>query len=250
MSKKIFNFLGIAIIIFVWFCLTLIIKNELVIPRISSVLKGMVEILCKSKLHITILISIIKIFIIMIVSLIMSTSLAICSYKSKKFEYVLQPIIALIKTMPLITIIILIFMLLNMKYTSIIATLLVSIPIMYEGILNAFKTIDSDMLDDLKTLTDYKSLRSIRYIQIPITLSYIKTTFVQTLGLGFKVMLMAEYISPLNYTLGASIRMYYNNNEMNKVYCIVIISIIIVAVVNKAVAIFSQVDVEKNKGGH
>ena len=208
----------------------------------------MFEILFNSKLYITILISIFKIFFIMSISLIISTFLAIYSYKSTKFEHILEPIIALIKTMPLITIIILIFMLLNMKYTSIVATLLVSIPIMYEGILNAFKTIDSDILDDLKTLTDYKSLGSIRHIQIPITMSYIKTTFVQTLGLGFKVMLMTEYISPSNYTLGSSIRMYYSNNEMNKVYCIVIISIIIVAVVNKIVQVLSKVD--KKKGGH
>lgn len=248
MSKKIFNFFGIAIIIFIWFFLAYFIKNELVVPKISSVLKGMFEISFNSKLYITILISIFKIFFIMSISLIISTFLAIYSYKSTKFEHILEPIMALIKTMPLITIIILIFMLLNMKYTSIVATLLVSIPIMYEGILNAFKTIDSDMLDDLKTLTDYKSLGSIMHIQIPITMSYIKTTFVQTLGLGFKVMLMTEYISPSNYTLGASIRMYYSNNEMNKVYCIVIISIIIVAVVNKIVQILSKVD--EKKGGH
>lgn len=233
MNKKIiYNCAGILILILLWFVLSIIFNNELVVPKILTVFKKMISIFSKKNIYIIIITSLLKIIMIMFVSLMISILFSLLSYKYQSFEYIIEPFINLIKTMPLITIIILIFMMFRMKYASIIATLLVSIPIMYEGILNALKSIDKDMLDDLTTLTNPKSICSIIHIHIPIIFTYIKASLAQSLGLGFKVMLMAEYISPMNNTLGAEMRKYYNNNEMEAVYCIVIISTIIVSIVS------------------
>lgn len=231
-KKYILNFIGIIIIILIWVIFSLAIKNDLVVPKISSVIIKMVQIFSKDKIYIIILTSVLKIVLIMSMSLLLSISLSLLSYKCLSFQYIIEPFINLIKTMPIVTIIILIFMLFRMKYASVIATLLVSIPIMYEGILNALKSIDKDMLDDLSTCTNPKSLYSVVHVHIPIIFSYIKTSITQSFGLGFKVMLMAEYISPMNNTLGAEMRRYYNNNEMEAVYCIVIISLAIVSLIS------------------
>lgn len=248
MSKKIiYNCIGIIILILLWFILSIIFNNELVVPKIPTVLKKMIIIFSKKNIYLTILTSIIKIIIIMFVSLAISIFFSLLSYKYQPFEYIIEPFINLIKTMPLITVIILIFMMFRMKYASVIATMLVSIPIMYEGILNALKSIDKDMLDDLSTLTNPKSIFSIIHIHIPIIFTYIKTSLAQSFGLGFKVMLMAEYISPMNNTLGAEMRKYYNNNEMSAVYCIVIISIIIVSLVSALTKTIISMEIKKEK---
>ena len=239
-KKIVFNLIGICILLLMWLLLSILINNELVIPKISSVAKAMLQIISNKKIFSIIGMSIIKIMIIMAVSILISLILAISSYKCKSFYYLIEPLISLIKTMPLITIIILIFMLFKMKYASLIATLLVSVPIIFEGIFNAFNNIDNDILDDVETLSNKKSMRVILNMQIPLTYPYIKTTFLQSFGLSFKIMLMAEYISPINNTLGAEMRKYYNNNQMEKVYCIVIISLIVVAIVDAIAKIINK----------
>ena len=104
------------------------------------------------------------------------------------------------------------------------ATSFVIIPIIYEMIYSSLTQIDSTVTDDIKTLTN-NNFNVIMRFYIPLIIPSIVTSVVQSFGLGLKVMLMAEYISPRTNTFGAEINRYYMNNQMEYVFAIIIINL-------------------------
>lgn len=111
--------------------------------------------------------------------------------------------------------------------TPYIATALVIIPIMYESIYSSFMQIDSSVTDDIKTISNINS-KIIFKFYIPLVFSNIITSIIQSVGMGLKVMIMAEYISSKNNSLGYEINRYYVNLDMEGVYALLLIVIVIV----------------------
>lgn len=111
--------------------------------------------------------------------------------------------------------------------TPYIATALVIIPIMYESIYSSFMQIDSSVTDDIKTISNINS-KIIFKFYIPLVFSNIITSIIQSVGMGLKVMIMAEYISSKNNSLGYEINRYYINLDMEGVYALLLIVIVIV----------------------
>lgn len=233
MKKRITSILfGLFILLISWELVAILINNDLVIPKISSVVKSFGQIFASSEIYRIIIISIIKIVILLMISFAIAIILSILSYKSKRFAYFIKPFMLILKSMPMIAVIVLVLMIFNMKLSSSIATMFVIIPIVYEGVFGGLKRIPNDIIDDIKTYTDEKKISVIWEMQLPLIKDIIVSCFAQTAGLGFKVMLMSEYVSPSNNSMGALMRRYYNNNQMSKVYCIVIISILLVALID------------------
>lgn len=131
------------------------------------------------------------------------------------------------KTTPIIAIIILLLLAVGMQLTPYIATALVIIPIMYESIYSSFMQIDSSVTDDIKTISNINS-KIIFKFYIPLVFSNIITSIIQSVGMGLKVMIMAEYISSKNNSLGYEINRYYINLDMEGVYALLLIVIVIV----------------------
>lgn len=111
--------------------------------------------------------------------------------------------------------------------TPYIATALVIIPIMYESIYSSFMQIDSSVTDDIKTISNINSIIIFKFY-IPLVFSNIITSIIQSVGMGLKVMIMAEYISSKNNSLGYEINRYYVNLDMEGVYALLLIVIVIV----------------------
>ncbi len=230
-QKPIFILLGILSLILLWFIFSQYFNNSLIIPKIKNVVIQLGEI-CVSKRFLLILIkTIVRVIIIVFVSFVIALNLAVLAYKSKKIGYFLIPIMTVLKTMPVITIIIFLLMTVGIVNAPYVATILVLVPLIYELIFNMFNTIDSTIKDDIKTLSNI-NFKLIMKFYLPLFWPNIVTSIIQSFGLGFKAMIMAEYISPKNNTFGAEMRRYYELNNMEGMYAIIIIVLIIVLIVD------------------
>ena len=137
----------------------------------------------------------------------------------------------LLKTIPIIAIIILLLIAV-MSMAPYVASALVIIPIIFEGIYITLKQIDKNITDDLKTICGLNFTVIFKFY-IPLILPNIITSLIQSFGLGMKVMVMAEYTSPKNNTFGAEIKRLYDNNNMEKVYAMVILLIVLSFIIDK-----------------
>ena len=229
-KKYLFFILGIIFLFLIWFILSLIFHNSLIIPSILDVSKALIKIFQEKIVYGIIFKTILDILLTVLLSFIIAIFLATLSYRFSNFKSFIHPIIILMKTIPIVAIIILFFMMIGIKATPYIVTSFVIIPILYEGILSGYQSLDKNMLEEIKTISSFNFL-VLSKVYIPLCIPYIITSMIQSFGLGMKVMIMAEYMSPTNDTLGSQIRRHYNNNDMDKVFAWVIILIVFVSAV-------------------
>jgi NitT/TauT family transport system permease protein len=85
-----------------------------------------------------------------------------------------------------------------------IIVFLVIFPIIFENIIGGVYSISDDILDAF-ALEPSTLIQTFTYIYLPLTLSYIKIALLQSVGLGFKVLVMAEFIAQTRSSIGAKL---------------------------------------------
>lgn len=231
-KNSLYNFLGILFVFVLWYILSITYNNSLVIPKISEVFNSVLDLLSSLRFYNLFFTMIIRILITLLGSLIIALILSLLSFISNKIHSFLNPIIVIMKTVPIIAIMILLLMSIGMRMAPYIATSFVIIPLIYEMTYSALKGIDKTITEDIKTVTGI-NLTVIYKFYLPLIFPSLVTSLIQSFGLGLKVMLMAEFISPMRDTFGAEINRYYTNNDMPNVFAIVIIVIFVVYLTDK-----------------
>lgn len=219
--------LSVLFIILLWTVSSLIIDNSLVLPGISEVILSLKEILSTSTTYLIILLTIVRLILVVLVSLVIAFILAILSYLSDKFESFIKPLFVILKTIPVIAIIVLLLITFGSKTSPYIMTSLVVLPIMYEGLLTSLKNINKELIDDVKTLsnTNWMVLKDFYF---PITLNFIMMTLVQSFGIGLKVMVMGEFIAQPNRSIGYILQLERSNLNSSAILAWSVILIILV----------------------
>ena len=113
-SKYIYNILGFLFIIIIWIVASHIYNNDLVVPKIKEVFTAWISIFSRKRIYTLIFSMISRIVLTIMISLVFSLTLATVSFISKKAHSFLAPMITIMKTVPIVAIIILLFMSIGM----------------------------------------------------------------------------------------------------------------------------------------
>jgi NitT/TauT family transport system permease protein len=113
----------------------------------------------------------------------------------------------------------------------------VVLPIIYEATINGLNSIDPYVIDEVKMISN-TNFTIVKKIYLPLTSPFILTSLLQSIGLGLKVLIMAEFISNTNNSVGYQMILYMNSyKDMSYVYAwgIILVCFIIVVdlVINK-----------------
>lgn len=232
-------FLGIIFIIVLWWILSIVIKNDLVIPRIKNVLESLMNLLKTKKTYEIILNTIYRLIISLVIAFLVSFALSLVSFLFKGIKEFLLPLITLIRTIPVATIIIILLMLVGNKNSPYIICMFVIIPIMYEANLNGFYSIDKGVLEEVKMQSKTNFL-VIKDIYVPLVFPHLLSGIVASFGLGLKVMVMAEFIAQTPNTIGYILNQEKVFLEINNVFAWTIILIIFMMLVEVGLKIIQN----------
>lgn len=216
-TKNIFILIGILFIFLVWGIANISIGNEYVLPSIINVFKALGKMLTDSDTYYIVFNTLSKLLITLIVSFLISIILVIGSAYSNKFEEAIRPTIILLKTIPVAAVIIIFLVIIGNKVSPYIISSLVIIPIMYEAINNGVKSIDKNIIDELR-MNSRINLRVIIRVLLPLASAFIMTSIIQSIGLGLKVMVMAEFIVQPKNTIGYEMLTAKNFLYMDQVF--------------------------------
>ena len=226
---NIFFILGIILIIIFWIVSSKQIDNEMVIPSFGGTINRVWELLTDGSKLLLILKTIWKLIIIIILSSVICFVLASISYRHEWFSKLITPFMTLIRTAPIISLIIILLLCVGLEKTPIYICLFVVIPVIYEQILNSFKAIDKDIIEETKMVSNI-NLKIFIYVFFPITFKYFITSILTVMGLGFKVLVMAEVFGSTSSTLGGLLQTYRSVGDMESIFALTIILIIIVLI--------------------
>lgn len=234
-TKRIYFLLGILFLLLLWYIGDLIVSNSGIIPSINEVTTILLDILGQANTYIMILFTLFKIILSVIISLIISIILASISLINYRLESFIRPLIVFLRTVPVVSIAMIVLIIFFDKEIRYIGTIVIAvsviIPIIYEAILTGFKTINSNVIDNTKLLSNI-NLKVLWNVFIPLALPNIVTGLIQSFGLGLKVLVMSEVIINPPNSIGRLIGEYASYGELGYVFSWTIILVVIVIIMD------------------
>ncbi len=228
--KKISFYLsGALIIILGWNIYASTKENELIFPSISSIFNSFGKLIISLDTYELLLLTITRIIISLLTSFLVSLIIAFCYSACSYSLFFFKPLLTIFKSTPLIIISLFIWMAFSGDFGPIFVNILVIIPIITEGLINGINSINQDILDQFK-LENANNFKKFIYLDLPINKNTIVMVILQTFGLSFKVMIMAEYLCQTNNSIGKTLNIIKSNLEMNGLLAWGIIIVILVTI--------------------
>ncbi len=109
-------------------------------------------------------------------------------------------------------------------------------PLIYQGTYGAIKGIDQELIDVYK-LEDNHFLSGLTHCYLPLISKNIRTSLLQSLGLGIKVLVMAEYLAQTRDSIGNELYLAKVNLQYDEVFAwtllLIILAIIFELLINR-----------------
>ena len=229
-KKYTFYLLGVITIIFVLYLLHLIIANNIIFPDPLTSLKALGSLLVKRETYVILGYTFLRLLISLAVSFIIGGLLGILAGRYVAVKHFLKPWMTLFRSLTLASIIVIIMIVLGFSLSPYVICMLMLIPIIYEAFLNGISNLDADLMQVLKLESSF-NMQVLFNIIFPLAKPFINTAFIQSVGLGVKVLVMAEFICNTKNSIGNALVTAANYLEYDKVFAWSFIAVMFVVIV-------------------
>ncbi len=203
MKKSITWLSSITSLLLIWYLIYIIIDEPVLMPSVIDVLKAIPHIFNKEGV-ISLLMSLIRLIISFSCAMLFGIIFGFISAKYEAMEQFQKPYISLLRTIPVLSIIVILFILVGSSLAPYVIVFLMIFPLFYQSTIDIIKRIDPALLDVLK-LNEGHIKESIKYIYFPILNEGLHVTLLQGIGLGIKVLVMSEYLMQTKHSIGKMI---------------------------------------------
>lgn len=236
-QTKVQKALAILLWIGVWQVLAMAIGEKIIIVSPIEVLKEIFRSLGDKVFWINIGYSTSKVIGGFISGTIIGVLFAILANRYNLMRILLEPLFQSIKTVPVVSFIIILLFFIKNFYLPIIISTLIVLPITYFNVLNALLNIDKRFLT-IARLYNFSYAKKLKYIYIPAIKKSLRGTFKSTAGLAWKSALAAEVIAMPKYGMGKEILQGKLYLETEKVFAYTFVAIILSLLMEKILLSF------------
>lgn len=177
----------------------------------------------------SIMFTLIRICVGLLMANVIGAVFAVGAYLSKAFRDFISIPVAVTKSTPVASFIILVLIWIPSKNLSVFISFLMSFPVIYTNILQGLDSMDKNMLE-MAQVFKLSTARKIRFIYIPQVIPYYRAAAALSNGLCFKAGIAAEVIGQPNGSIGERLyeaKIYFNTSELFAwTITIIIVSII------------------------
>lgn len=226
LKKTGLTILSIFILFLIWQISAVAVDTSVILPYPKDVLVAFFRIFIELDSLTIIFYTILRLFLSLIISAFAGIILGVIAGFNDNFAIILTPIVTVLRTIPVIAITIILLMFAGKNTAPYLITFFMLFPLIYQGIYGAIKNIDKELIDVYK-LEDNHFYSGLTHCYLPLISKDIRTAFLQSLGLGLKVMVMAEYIAQTENSIGKAISFARTSFEFDKIFAWVLLLIIL-----------------------
>ncbi len=240
-KKYSLGIISIVSIFLLWQVIVIIKNDAFIFPGVLEILKSSFKIITNKSDLIVLSNTLFKLIIVIVISLLLAGIVAFIYIIFPSSIYFFRPIINILKAAPFAVISIYIFYAFyqTKEIAPGIVTFLVVLPLSFEGLIGAIDNIDKNLIDDMKML-EISTFKKFIYVYIPICVPFIVTTLLQSFGLGLKVMIMSEFMSQVDKTIGGALFNIKYNYDYAYLLGWLVIIITIVSIIDMLIRIISK----------
>ncbi|MGD9886424.1 MAG: ABC transporter permease [Bacilli bacterium] len=218
---------GLLLLFIIWIVSSMFVQNDLVIPSFQAVVKAFQKMVLAKTTWMSLGNTLFNLVLAILICFIIALILSLLVINIKPLEVFLSPLFAVLRTVPIIAVIVVLLIVFGNQKSPSLITGFVLLPILYEQYLTTFKTTQPALIDDLSLLGASK-WQTLMYVYFPLSKPVITSSLIQALGLGLKAMVMAEFIAQPKNTVGYQIMQSVTTLDTASVFAWTIILIIFV----------------------
>lgn len=223
------KYIGVIFWLIAWQILSVVINQEILLVSPFLAIKRLIELILEFSFWMTIINSSSKIISGFLISFVVGTALAILSANYRFMKIIVKPMMDTIKTIPVVSFIILCLIWISPKFLSAFISFLMVLPVIYNSVFSGINNISKELKEVIKVFKVSK-LKEIRYLYVSEVMPYLKSGSNVSLGLCWKSGIAAEVIGIPKNTIGENLynaKIYLSSADLLAwTIMIVVISII------------------------
>ncbi len=234
MKKTLIMASSIFILFILWQLIYMIVNHPLLVPSIGSVFNAFIQILTHLNSLKIIGFTLLRLFLSILLSGILGISIGIFAGINPKLSFFLKPYVTILRTIPVISIVVILLIIFGYAYTPFLITFLMVFPIIFTSVHEGITHIDHELIDVYR-LEEKNFFLAIKILYFPMVKSHIILGLLQSFGLGLKVLVMAEYLAQTRTSIGNSIYLSKINLQYDSVFAWTVILILIATLLEYAI---------------
>lgn len=256
MVRKFKKPLKIFLIVLFWFTAwevaSLIIGKPLLFPSPIDVFIRLFELAITKVFWENAILSLARVSLGIVIAIILGCILGLLCSFSKLLYDVLYPLVTVIKSTPVASFIILVWIFIGNNATPIVISALMVFPIVFANVYQGIKSVDKNMLEVCKVY-NISTKKMISSLYIPSVLPYFTSALLSSIGLGWKAGIAAEVLCTPLKSIGRAIFDSKNYIEYVDLFAwtltVIILSLVFEFLLTKLIKIALKKYIKLSKGG-
>ena len=214
----------------VWQAASIIVHKSLLMPSPAETFTALGTLLGEANFWLSMGLTFYRVALGLIISFITGVLLALLASRSPMLQSLLRPIVAAVKSTPVISIIVLALVWFSSSDVPIFSCVLLCFPIFFANTLSGIQSVDKELLE-LASVFKVRRGRVLREIIVPSVLPNIYSATSICLGFSWKSVVAAEVLSSPKYAMGYELyktKIYLETPELFAwTLAIIVISIVV-----------------------
>ena len=206
--------------------------NRIVFPTIKEIADAFLRLVSNQKTYEMICVTLAHLIGTLVISMAAGTLIGVAEGLSVRIRCSLMPVMTLIRSLPMIVLVILIMTMFSYSYVPVIAATVVLTPLISEAVNEGCRSIDPEMKDVYRLNSGFNAKVLFR-VYLPMISGYLKQAFFNAAGMGLKVIVSAEYLVQAKNSLGKAVYSSTYFLEYADIYAYAIIMIILVFMITE-----------------
>jgi len=225
-KKGIISFLSVIILIAIWKITSLLYKTDLILPSPESTIASLVELIISDNFLKVIGATILRGIFGFIISFILGINLGVFAGVNKYFHAFLNPILVAIRSIPVISLILLALIWFKVDYVAIFIAFLTMFPFICTNVIDGIRNVDKDLIEMAKVYQIPEN-KIIKEVYLPAITPYIFSGASSAMGFGWRAIIIGEVLSQPQFGIGTFMQTAQTYLLVKEVIAWTIIAVII-----------------------
>lgn len=203
-SIKIAKLLAIIFWLSLWQFAHTYVGEVILLPSPVNVIEKLYTMLFESQFWSAVMGSLARITIGFISACIVGIIISVLAYSFKLIKILIEPLMMIIKAIPVVSFVILALVWINSKNISVFISFLMVVPIIYTNVLKGLETMDEELLE-MADIFKVSNIKKVLYIYIPSVMPFFVSGISIGIGFCWKSGIAAEVIGLPSNSIGENL---------------------------------------------
>ena len=238
-KNRIILFLSLLFIVLVWHLLSVCMQSDIILPSPYNTLKELIATLAQKETYNSLLITILRGMIGFSLAFALVIIIGVVSGLNEGFHTFIKPIILSIRSIPVISFILILLIWFKPGNVPIIIGFLTMFPILCINFIDGMKNVEKEYIQMCNVFRIPKN-RRIRNVYIPSMLPFVFNGISNAMGFGWRAIIIGEVLSQPEFGIGSSMQTAQLYLQISKLIVWTILAIFISILFEKGIRIIEK----------